>query len=361
MLDVDDLIHQIRRNCDISDAQHAGLYSICGLALRLRDLYKWEKSLAPWEEGDSAEVLEWIGDKEQQWEKLAATNYRQLSIRDRSFDPFDTAGINAALESEGLFYGAGYARSLKPTFFLALIEDKRQIEGYTVYFLGRELARDLLTLPALAQDQGIVVRQESAKLYVWDQILYMKKSGRAALQFALENCGLTEQTPQALRPHLTTILAAQRDNYIYHEIGELRDTIFDRTVWREVIAAYPHSPVELLARAVKDLLADTNASGTLRHIIQARQKAALAFYVAFCDGLALALFPELIDSFREFTRKHRWQVIDHAVTAGHNTARQYAEAIIDIHQAGRGRHDVQWTVDEIEKRLGLASLIAKKG
>ena len=52
---------QVLENCTISDSRHAGLYSICGLALRLRDLYKWEKGLDPWVEKDSSEVLEWNG------------------------------------------------------------------------------------------------------------------------------------------------------------------------------------------------------------------------------------------------------------------------------------------------------------
>ena len=51
---------QVLQNCDISDAYHAGLYSICGLALRLRDLYKWENQLPPWEERDSSEILDGI-------------------------------------------------------------------------------------------------------------------------------------------------------------------------------------------------------------------------------------------------------------------------------------------------------------
>ena len=40
------MTEQVLRNCHISYARHAGLYSICGLALRLRDLYKWEMGLA---------------------------------------------------------------------------------------------------------------------------------------------------------------------------------------------------------------------------------------------------------------------------------------------------------------------------
>ena len=78
-------------------------------------------------------------------------------------------------------YGGGYARSLKPSFFLAEIEDKKEINGITIFVLGEELARDLLTIPALSQDNYIYVRKESARLYLWDQMFYVKNSGRYAL------------------------------------------------------------------------------------------------------------------------------------------------------------------------------------
>ena len=141
MIDQDNIARQVLRNCEISDARHAGLFSICGLALRLRDLYKWEKGLDPWVEKDSSQILDWIGNKEEEWEKIAETLYLNLSINGREYEPFDTATINAILEPHHLFYGAGYARSLKPTFFLAAIEDKSKARQYPVYTLGRELAR----------------------------------------------------------------------------------------------------------------------------------------------------------------------------------------------------------------------------
>ena len=260
LFDGNTIIRQILDNCNISDAQHAGLYSTCGLALRLRDLYKWEHRLKPWEEKDSSEILDWIGKKEALWEKLADAKYTDLSIQGKRYDPFDTRGINALLEPHGLFYGAGYAFSLKPTFFLAEIENKVIRNGYTVYALGRELARDLLTLPALSQDQSILLRTDSARLFLWDQMVYIKKSGRAALQFALEHCGLKNHQPEVLQQHLPQILAVQIDNYLYHEIGELSDSTFDPEIWRELIAAFPHSPIEMLARGLKDLLADTHPS-----------------------------------------------------------------------------------------------------
>jgi hypothetical protein len=345
------LAGQVLKNCDISDSEHAGLYSVCTLALRLRDLYKWVKGVPPWEEKEASEVLAWIGDKEALWEGLTGEDFIPLSILGKEYDPFDTTGINAVLEPRGFLYGAGYARSLKPTFFLACIDTKQEIDGHTVYILGRELARDLFTIPALTQDDCVIVRRQSATLFLWDQIVYIKESGRHALRFAMGKCGLKEGDPRELQRGLATIFDAQRETYIYHEIGELRDHVFDKDIWREVIAAYPHTPVELLARAVKDLLADTSASGALAHIVREQKEAALGFYVAFIDGLAKENFPELRAAFHEFTQTGKWQVIERAVSHGHQRARQQAAFIMETYLQGKEKHEEEWAKEQIEKRL----------
>ena len=351
MIDIESFARQVLKNCEISDAQHAGLYSICGLALRLRDLYKWENDLNPWEEKDSSEILDWIATKEALWEKLGEKKYADLTIGDKYYHPFNTAEINAVLEPYGIFYGAGYAHSLKPTFFLAAIKEKSQTNGYTVYTLERELARDLLTLPALSQDNLILLRTASASLFIWDQIAFIKKSGRPALRFALQNCGLKDQDAKALQHQMPAILAAQKDNFIYHEIGEMKDSTFDPLIWREIIAAFPHSPVELLARAVKDLLADTNPYGTLCNLTRNRNTAALGFYVAFQDGLIKELFPELRIAFRDFTKTRNWRMIEEAVASGYRNAKNLTEKIVHIFQTGKQNQNLQWAKDEIERRL----------
>jgi len=150
---------------------------------------------------------------------------------------------------------------------------------------------------------------------------------------------------------LTTILAALKTSYIYHEIGELHDTDFDRDTWREIIAAYPYSPVEYLARAVKDLLADTNDCGTLRYIVKERKTASLAFYAAFLDGLAKEFFPELLTSFQNFTQTGDWGIIDQAVSRGYDTAKKHAVLITDLYQEGIRKNDKKWAESEIQKRL----------
>ena len=83
-IDLDSLKHCVQSNCNISDATYSGNYSICNLALRLRDLYKWELELNPWEETDPKIILEWIGEREEVWEDMVDGSFLPLSIGRRS-------------------------------------------------------------------------------------------------------------------------------------------------------------------------------------------------------------------------------------------------------------------------------------
>lgn len=350
---------QVLRNCSISDSRHAGLYSVCGLALRLRDLYKWEQGLDPWIETESSRLLQWIGEKEEEWEKLSELEFSRIEILGASYDPFDVDGINAALRPFGLFYGAGYVHSIRPTFFLAGLDGTREIGGYTVYFLGRELARDILTLPALSQGESILVRKESARVYLWDRIFFIRDSARPALRFALEHYGFRDHDPQWLRTNLSGISEAETEAYIHHELGELMETSFDRNTWQELVAAFPHTAIEFLARTVKDLLADTNQFGTLQYVMRKDRKGSLGFYVAFLDGLRKELFPQLAEAFNRFAETENWQLIEEAVSHGYETAKGYARSMTAIYLEGKEKCDITWARKEME-RLLLAPLGIKR-
>jgi hypothetical protein len=351
MLNREELIHTVRRNCTISDATYAGQFSICGLALRLRDLYKWEQRLAPWEEHDSRDVLTWIGEQEDLWEKIGQKDYAPIRINGQTYDPFDTQSINRNLNEDGLFYGAGYAYRLKPTFYLTEIEKESGLQGHSVLLLGRELARDLLTLPALSQDGCIIVRKEAARLFFWDQMSYIKPSGRPAFKWGLKQCSVKSARPDDLRAAFGMLFGLQQATYIYHELGELEDTVFDSNLWREIIAAFPYSPTELLARAVKDLLADTGPSGPLANIVKEQNSAALAFYVAFSDGLVKELFPHIKPAFKDFTESQQWHYIDQAISEGYAVAQQHADLMSQLYLEGKRRGDLAWAADEIERQL----------
>jgi hypothetical protein len=345
------IVNQVVHNCNVSDARYAGYYSVCGLALRLRDLYKWENGLAPWVEDDPSKVLEWIGEREALWENLTDEHFKEITIRGLSYEVFDAGAINGELACQGLVYGAGYVHGLKPTFFLANLEERRSIQGYTVTILGKELARDLVTLPAFVQDDSVIIRRESGEHFLWNQIVYLRSSGRDALNFALRAHGLRDDHPRTLQENLAALFADQMDTYIRHELGELIDRTFDPGLWREIIAAFPHSPIELLARTVKDLLADTHEYGTLPHIVKNRKRASLGFYTAFLDGLRKALFPEIVKAFNEFLEQEEWRRIENAITSGRNTALRYAQTMSTLFLRGKEKGDPIWAEKAMQEQL----------
>lgn len=356
-MELDQLVHQVRRNCDITDARHAGLYSVCGLVMRLRDLYKWEHGLDPWQEGESHSVLDWIGEKETLWEALTEADFDRLCLNGQTVDAFDTRILNQALAHTNFYYGAGYAHSLKPTFVLAEILERQTLNNTPVIILGREYARDLLTLPAFSQDNEVVLRTEAARMFLWDQIAYMGNSGRRALVFALEACGLADADTETVRKHFDTIYKAQKTLYLHHEVGERHETVFERGIWQNMLADFPHTAVELLARTLKDLLADSGTRGALEHVIQRRDQAALGLYMAFGNGITRQLTKPLMCAFETFIHDLEWDGIVRAVRTVHRETVDYTRQVMDLYQKNRNNQGLPWTRRAIEKTMHQRNLL----
>jgi len=227
--------------------------------------------------------------------------------------------------------------------------ETREVDGFPIYVLGREHARDLLTVPALSQGNSILIRKESARAFLWNLIFFLKKSSRDALRFALETYGIQDHHPKSLKENFEKICEHEVETYIYHELGELKDAAFDREVWRSILAAFPHSVIEFFVRAVKDILADTNEHGKLSYIVREKKTASLALYAAFLDGLRKVLFPQLAQAFKVFTETRDWELVERARLTGYQAARAHAEAIAEIYRAGK--EDMAWVAKEIEKTV----------
>ena len=140
------------------------------------------------------------------------------------------------------------------------------------------------------------------------------------------------------------------DTFLYHEVGELEDTAFDSILWREILAALPHTTTEFLSRSVKDILADTASRGTLPQIVRSRSDAALGFYAAFLDGLRKSLFPEIRAAVEGFMQDGSWQQVEAMVAAVHQKARTMADTITAVFAEGRQCHDWAWVAAELDRR-----------
>lgn len=353
-IDISAFARQVQSNCDISDASSGGVFSLCGFLLRLRDYYKWQHGLRPWEEPEPANLLEWVEAREEMWLGMEKETFQPLMIGREAFQPFDLDPINERLRPRGLVYGAGYVAGMKPSFFLAELKESQWLGSLRIDTVERELARDLFVTPAMRQGDQIFARRSAMFFFLWDQILEMRPSAKMALVFALQQYGLDvealRRAPKELGPRLQEVAATELATWIYHEIGEAREDTFGGILWQEIVSTYANSPVEVLARVLKDLLADTHPEGLLDHIIRFGLKSSMGFYVAFLRSFARMVFPEILEAFGRFTACCDWTIIEQARDQGRSRVLGIAWSLIEIHEAGR-RHGINWARDKIVSTL----------
>jgi Family of unknown function (DUF6866) N-terminal domain/Family of unknown function (DUF6866) C-terminal domain len=330
------LIEIIRHNCDISDARDNGIYSICTLVLKLRNLYKWEHGLEPWEEPDSPVLLDWIAAKEEYWETIHDEPFSTIPVNGENIDPFQLSPINRFLAVDHHIYGAGYGRSMKAVFFMAEILEERVVEGCPTLILGKEKARELSSPFAMLQDGTIFIRKEPLRFFFWDQIQEINPSCRIAMQQALEVYGLIKNNGlldrNKLKTHFDEIIEGELEIFIFHEVGEQQENLLDSQVLQRIIGAYPATAVELLARSVKDILADTHPKGLLSHIETGEKKSSLGFYISFLDGMRKYLCPELNDASKQFWETNDWSLLRQARLACREKNEAVAGKLLNLSQ-----------------------------
>lgn len=310
-------IAAVQRNCDISDARDHGIYSMCTMVLKLRNLYKWEKGLQPWEEPESADLLDWIEKKENFWATIAGETFGPLSVAGKEFAPLDLEEINATLNGT-LLYGAGYGRSLKAVFFLAEKLEQRTIEGCPVIILGTERAREMASPFAMVQDGLIIIRTHALRYFFWDQVQEVRSSCRNSLRHALQAYGVMKDgvlDQELFKQSLDTIVEQEMNLFIYHEVGEILQEDLSSESLRRIIDHFPGSVLEFVGRAVKDILADTHPLGLLAYVIREKRHSSLGFYLTFFDALREKLFPEILTAWQQFFADGDWQHIEEARSA----------------------------------------------
>ena len=330
------LLKTIRHNCDISDARDNGIYSICTLVLKLRNLYKWEHDLDPWDEPDSPVLLDWIAAKEEYWETINDEPFSPIPVNGKTIDPFQLPAINRYLSADNHVYGAGYGRSMKAVFFMAEILDDRLVEGCPTLILGKEKARELSSPFAMLQDGVIYIRKDPMRFFFWDHIQEMNGACRIAMQQALTAYNLMKDGCSLDRKKLIRvfdeIIEEELEIFIYHEVGESQENLLNSKVLKKIINAFPASALELLTRAVKDVLADTHPKGLLSHIVTMEKRSSLGFYISFLDGMRKHVCPEFNEASKIFWKNGDWSLLEKARVECRAKNGEIAARLLEISQ-----------------------------
>ena len=288
------LLEAVQRNCHIADARHARDMTLCTYLLEMREFYRWEHDLPPGASLPREAVGRWIAEREALWESLADDHFQPLPLAGALHEPFAAGAINERLLPAGLIYGAGIGRFGKPHFFLARLERAAREDDLTVLVCGCEYARDLTAIPAALQGGTVVVRREALRQWLWEKIdAWNVKRPPGALARALAAYGHDRDPAGAL----ARMTERETGTVILHERGEHAAGRLLGPAWERMIAGFATKRAELVARAVRDNLADCLT--TLPALLAQADDASLHFWFANFDGLRRELFPRLAVAYAD--------------------------------------------------------------
>lgn len=290
--DLQALCAAVQKNCHISDARHAADYTLCIYLLKMREYFRWEKGHGFEATLEGEAVGEWLREREQLWESLDEASFEPLRLGESTLDPFDTESINRALLPHGLVYSGGIGRKSAPHFFLARLEDRKEYGSFTLLVSGEEFARDLTAPPAMTLGRTIFVRRESLRRMIWEKFQEWRWNER---QNAMARAVALYDFDGDVDLALDTMTAAELESVVLHEIGEVwaGDTL--GADWERMLSCVAKTRAELVARAVRDHLAD--AVSTLPRLMRTGRKASLHFWVANLSGLRRELYPSLAPAY----------------------------------------------------------------
>ncbi len=292
MLELSALIDTVQKNCTIADARHARDMTMCTFLLEMREYYRWEMEIPYGARLPKDELGDWLNARESLWDTVEEEDFAPLPLSDSGIDPFEADDINRALIPQGLVYSSGLGHFRKPHFVLAELKRAEVREGVQVLVAGCEYARDLIAPPAAMRGGAIFLRMDAVRRLLWNKYEeWQWKEKDTALGRAFAHYDFERDIERGL----DRMAEAESEAMILHEIGEARAESLLGEDWNAMLGQLGSRHAELLARAVRDHLADCLV--TLPTLLEREAIGSLHFYLANLSGLRRALFPALPQAY----------------------------------------------------------------
>ena len=326
---VEQLRREVQRNCHIADARHAADLGMCTYLFRMREYYRWEKGLPLGEHLENDAVGDWLSEREALWAELSERDYAPLRIGDEELDPFDAETINDALEPHRLVYSAGLVHGAKAHFFLGRLERRVDpVDGFSLRVSDLELARGLSAPPAMLQGHTIFVRREALRRMLWERLETWRWT-RADNGFA--RAFAAYDFDNDLHGSLARMADAELGAAVEHEIGEFEAGRLLGDDWNAMLFDIAGTPAELMARAVRDHIAD--CARTLPMLTRAGKEASLHFFFGNLTGMRKAIFPGLQAGYRECLAAGDCESLQAIAEVGHEHWAGVAREMLGLHRA----------------------------
>jgi len=321
------LLTAVQRNCHISDARHAGDYTLCIYLLKMREYFRWEKRYTFKDNLPEGDVGDWLTQRENFWQAIEDEPFIDLPLDGEYYDPFDSAALNAALNPYGLVYSGGLGNQSTPHFFLGKLGYKEEQTDCTVLVSENEYARDLTAPPAMALGDTIFIRRESLRRMIWEKIEEWQWNkldnamGRAIQGFDLET---------SIEATLDELTGSLVESVLLHEKGEVLAGKILGPEWEKMLVGLPRSKAEIMIRAVRDHLADSLT--TLPGLLGNGKDTSLHFYIANLPNMHKNIFPALIQAYESWVMTGKRTVIEELVPASKSHWTALASQILEVYR-----------------------------
>ncbi|MEN8214708.1 MAG: Sfum_1244 family protein, partial [Pseudomonadota bacterium] len=200
------------------------------------------------------------------------------------------------LQPLGLVYSAGMEGCARAHFYLAELEsEERQADGLTIRISGRELARGLSAPVAMTRERSIYLRREALRRHLWEHFeIWRWSSAKNALAKAYAGYDMQDDVEAALSLMADRELETVRQ----HELGEYLAGEIVGDSWNRMLMELAHTPAELMARAVRDHLAD--CATTLPYLLSNRRSDSIHLFIGSLSGMRKQIFPALQGAYERW-------------------------------------------------------------
>jgi hypothetical protein len=354
-VDIDALAAQVARNCLVTDSRRWGYFSLCGLLLRLRELYKREAGLEPWARAETSAVLPWIGEREAVWAQLEEAPLEPLREGAAAVDPLDEDEVNALLAPAGWLYIAGHGPGGHPLFVLGEVRERRDLGNVELFVLGREAVHDLVPVPAMCRPGRVVARRAAVLGHLWatlEEAAGARESGPAAdaLMEAGASLANVVADPAAHVGLLEELAGRQVEAAVCHELGELAEDRRCGGRWEALVLKTSGTRAELLSRALKDTLADAGDGGLLESLIARGDRVPLALRASSGLWLVKKLLPE-VRAIWDAARSGRWDEAEALRRAAFARLERHRERLFALFDDDPPHAEATRRVEALEKEF----------
>jgi len=174
----------------------------------------------------------------------------------------------------------------------------------------------------------ILVRREFLRRILWEKIEeWSWKKRNDAMARAMGFYGFEGSFEAALEQMTDN----ETESAILHEVGEClaQDKLGES--WQDMLASIAGTRAEIVARAVRDHIADCGA--TLPRLIATDNRASLHFYFANFAGMRRSIFPELREAYLGWAEGAPLRSLEAVVRLGQERWPAIADAMLERYLA----------------------------